>query len=113
MTTNKFETRADGMHYREAFGRTVEIVNLDEGVFGTVTFPDGMVTECKAFKDVRDRTFMWVIELKEAYTGEVKLDAAYTFYVDAVLDGETWDQLRVSISTDRLMINSRERFPLK
>lgn len=39
--TNQYKTRSDGMHYRQAWGRTIDIVDLDDGRPGTVRFPDG------------------------------------------------------------------------
>ena len=107
---NKYATRADGMHYRTAFGREIDVVNLDEGVPGVIRFKSGQETECIGFKTMC-REFTWYIAMKEPYQGGSDyVGPGKPILIDAVLDGEEWNDMAVYTAVGSYNAHSRERF---
>lgn len=106
--TNMYQTRSDGMHYRLAYGRTIDVVDLDEGRSATVRFPDGSVQECIAFKCGSGRMFTWLFELKDPcrYAAE----RAKAFQVDVTLPNSVLRDLTVYGLEGTYQIHSRDRF---
>lgn len=106
--TNQYQTRSDGMHYRQAWGREIDVVDLDEGRIGTVRFQDGSAQECIAFKCGSGRTYTWLFELKEPC--QIDAERGKSIQVDAVLPDEVMNGLDVYAMTGSTQIHSRERF---
>lgn len=106
--TNQYKTRSDGMHYRQAWGRTIDIVDLDEGRPGTVRFDDGSSQECIAFKCGSGRTFLWIFELKDPCRYAAERGKA--FQVDVEMSGSVLRDLTVYGLAGTYQIHSRDRF---
>ena len=108
--TNKYQTRADGMHYRQAFGRTIDVVNLDEGVPGTVRFSTGQTERCVAFKDLTGREYGWLIALENPYQGGPDYERGKPIKVDMTVEGTEWKDLLVYAAPESAQMHSRDKF---
>lgn len=112
-STNKYQTRADGMHYRQAWGREIDVVNLDEGVSGTVRFKaTGQETECIGFRQMCKES-VWYLAMKDPYQGGPDWEHGNPVLVDAVLAGTEWNDLLVYTAPGSYNAHSRERYKVK